>query len=587
MAARKFLFMATDGYTEEGATSDSTTLGGLTMGGNIDMNSAGKVVGSTAASTDGDLLAYGQTSANLAGLTIDTAALVMSTQQITGLADGSSADHAINKGQLDAAVIQGGTMKEFMLHEDQLDDAEGVLGSIALVMAAQPVSGDLVTTDDGTTAREYGAVAGGDVQYALGGTAAITMQNLVDAINGDGSATCSAALSTDLDAIAATVVVITEDDNDGGAHKLYGLWATPANADVVDFTDELNYEKKTLTDMPTTEPASSNFGFRRTQASVIAGELHYVENNDVIYGWDDDSDTWNQMSGGGSIPDATAASGGGVKGKVTFDSDLGLAVTSGVASLNITADKGLHYNSGALEIELASANQLSADSSGLAVVGVPSLFEINGTAVGATVTAAKLDSVTDGGNADAEHVHTGTGVTMDHSDLNNVTSDQHHNRSHVVTSSSDHTVSGLTTGYVLTATGATTFDWQAPGAGSEAPRIENSLVAVETVAKADPVYHSSTADKFGKADAGTDAKAYVFGVAKAAIVADATGEVVSYGLAAGVLSGATAGAKYYLQDGGGIGTSIAGAGKRIIMIGWAQNADDLWVQPIDYGKKAA
>lgn len=588
MAARKFLFMATDGYTEEGATTDSTTLGGLTMGGNIDMNSAGKVVGSTDASTDGDLIAYGQASANLAGLTIDTAALVMSSQQITGLADGSSADHAINKGQLDAAVIQGGTMKEFLLHEDQLDDTEGVLSSIALVMAAQPVSGDLITTDDGTTAREYAAVSGGDVTYALGGTAAITMQNLVDAINGDGTATCTAALSTDLDAIGSTVVVITEADNDGGAHKLYGVWTTQANVDVVDYTAELNYENKTLTDMPATVPGASNFGFRRTQASVIAGELHYVENNDVIYGWDDDSDTWNQMSGGGSIPDATAASGGGVKGKVTFDSDLGMAVTAGVASLNITADKGLQFNSGALEIELDDTpDTLDADSDGLKVVGVPSLFKVNGTAVGATVTAANLDTLTDTSNADALHDHTGSSVSLAHSDLSGVTSDQHHNRSHVVTSASDHTVSGLTTGHVLTATGAATFDWQAPGATTEAQRVENNLVAVENVSAADPVYHSSTADKFGKADAGTDAKSYVFGVAKAGILADATGEITSYGLCAGILSGATAGAKYYLQDGGGIGTSIAGAGKRIIMVGWAQNADDLWVQPIDYGKKAA
>jgi hypothetical protein len=586
MAARKFLFMASDGFNEEGADADSTTLGGLTMGGNIDMNSAGKVVGSNDASTDGDLIAYGQASANLAGLTIDTAALVMSTQQITGLADGSSADHAINKGQLDNAVIQGGSMREFLLHEDQLDDAEGVLASIALVMVDQPVSGDLVTTDDGTTAREYGATAGGDVQYTIGASAAATMQNLVDAINGDGSATCTAALSTDLDAIAATVVVITEADNDGGAHKLYGVWTTQANVDAVDYTDELNYENKTLTDMPATEPAATNFGFRRTQASLTAGELHYVENNDVLYGWDDDSDTWNQMSGGGSIPDATAASGGGVKGKVTFDSDLGMAVAAGVASLNITADKGLHFNSGALEIELASADRLSAGASGLDVVGVPSLFEINGTAVGSTVTAANLDTLTDTSDAAGIHTHGNSDLTVAHASTTGKTVNDHHNQSHVL-DGGDHTVSGLTTGFVLTATGATTFAFQAAGAGSEAPRIENSLVAVENVSAADPVYHSSTADKFGKADAGTDAKAYVFGVAKAGILADASGEIVSYGLCAGILSGATAGAKYYLQDGGGIGTSIAGAGKRIIMIGWAQNADDLWVQPIDYGKKAA
>jgi len=34
------------------------------------------------------------------------------------------------------------------------------------------------------------------------------------------------------------------------------------------------------------------------------------------------------------------------------------------------------------------------------------------------------------------------------------------------------------------------------------------------------------------------------------------------------------------------GSPPAGA-KRVILVGWAINATDLWVQPIDYGKKAA
>jgi len=588
MAARKFLFMAADGTQEEGATSDTTTLGGLTMGGNIDMASAGKVIGSTAATTDGDLLAYGQTGANLAGLTIDTADLAMSGQKITGLAAGTAAGDGINKGQLDVAVIQGGTMKEFLLHTSQLDNTEGVLSSIALVMAAQPVSGDLITTDDGTTARAYGAVAGGDVQYALGGTAAITMQNLVDAINGDGSATCTASLSTDLDAIGATVVVITEIDNDGGTHTVYGVWATQANVDVVDFTGELNYENKTLSDMPAADPVTSNFGFRRTQADLLAGELHYVDSNDVIYGWDNDADIWNAMSGGTSIPDATGASGGGVKGKATFDTDLGMAVSSGVVSLNITADLGLQFNSGALEIELDNTpDTLDADADGLKVVGLPSLFKINGTAVGASVTTANLDDVLDGSDADLLHTHTNSSVTVTHASTTGQGTDDHHNQSHVL-DGGDHTVSGLTTGHILTATGASTFAFQAAGASEEAQRIENLLTAVENVAKADPVYWEATAvDKFGKADAGTDAKKWVFGIAKAAILADAAGEIVSYGPAVNVLVGATQGDKYYLADGGGVTTTIPGSGNNVVLIGWAINTTDLWVQPSFFGKKAA
>lgn len=588
MAARKFLFMASDGYTEEGATSDSTTLGGLTMGGNIDMNSAGKVVGSNAASTDGDLIAYGQASANLAGLTIDTADLVMTSRKITSLADGSAAGDAVNKGQLDQAVISGGTVKEALLHEDQVNDAEGVLACVALTMANQPISGDLITIDDGTTDRTYGCVAGGDVQYAIGGSVAVTMQNLVDAINGDGSAIWGADFSTDLDAIDTDgVVVITEDDNDGNDSKIYGVWTTQADADIVDFGGESDYTKKTLSDMPATEPGSTNFGMNRTQSALTDGEMHYVLNNDVIYSWDDSSNAWNEMSGGGSIPDATGASGGGTKGKATYDTDYGLAVASGIVTLNMTADKGLQFNSGALEIEIDDTpNTLDADSDGLKVVGLPSLFEINDVAVGASVTTANLDDVLDGSDADALHTHTNTSVTVTHASTTGQTVDDHHARDHAIDGAT-HTLSGATIGHILTATGATTFAFQAPGASEEAQRVENLLTAVENVTKADPLYHSSTADKFGKADAGTDSKAYVFGVAKADIAADAAGEVVSYGPAAGILSGATAGNKYYLQDGGGIGTSVPGAAKRVILIGWAMNATTLWIQPIDFGKKAA
>lgn len=591
MAERKFLFMAADGYQEEGATSDSITLGALTMGGDIAMGS-NKVTGAADATTDGDVLVYGQSAANLDGLTVDTSNLVLSGVTMTGLPTTPTGDtEATSKAYVDQLVVTGTAVKEAVLYDTQLDDAEGMLAAGALVIAVNPVEDDFIELTDGTTTRQYEfgtALTTGDVLVAIGATPAITMASLAAAIEGDASAAWGSAFTTNLDAINSDgVVVIVEDDNDGTVTKLYGTWATQANCDVIDFDGELDYTSKTLTDLPTSAPANSNFGVRRTQSALTDGEMHNVLESDVIYSWDDSGNTWQTYSGSGSIPDATAASGGGVKGKVTFDSDLGLAVSAGVASLNITADLGLHFNSGALEIELDNTpDTLDADADGLKVVGLPSLFKINDTAVGATVTAANLDTLTDTSNADALHDHTGSSVSLAHSDLSGVTSDQHHAQVHVLTGA-DHTESGLTTGHVLTATGATTFDWAAPGDAQDAQRILNDLVAVENVAKADPVYNSATADKFGKADAGTDAKSYVFGVAKDAILADATGEVVSYGIAAGILVGATAGAKYYLGDGGGITTSIPGAAKRIIMIGWAKNATDLWVQPIDFGKKAA
>jgi len=588
MATRRFLFAAADGYNEQGADADDIKLGGLVIGsgsvtaGAINLSSGGKIIGVNAATTDGDALVYGQSSANLAGLTIDTADLAMSNQKITGLAAGVAAGDAVNLQQLEQAVITGGTLKEALFSEDQLSDAEGFLGLTPMYFVANPVEDDYIEFTDGTTTRQYEfgtSLTTGDVLVAIGGTPAITMQNLVDAINGDGSAVWTAELNTNHDDINNPLVEVWEDDNDGGVSRVYGVWATQANIQYVDFTGELQYTKNATSNLPTADPTTSNFGIRRTQSALTDGELHYILGYDSIWGWDNDGTIWVPMSGSASIPDATAASGGGTKGKITVDSDYGLSVATGILSMNITADKGLQFNSGALEIEIASANELSADASGLAVEGVPTTFNIGATAVGVTVTAPNLDTLTNTSNADLLHAHA-------HSATTGQTANDHHNQSHVLTGG-DHTESGLTSGHVLTATGATTFGWAAPSLADEARRIENDFIGVENVTKGDPVYwEATTADRFGKADAGTDAKKYVIGVAKADITSGVAGEIVSFGIAAGVLTGATQGTQYYLADGGGLTTSVPGSGKNVVRIGWAVNATDLWINPVVLYKAA-
>jgi hypothetical protein len=54
-----------------------------------------------------------------------------------------------------------------------------------------------------------------------------------------------------------------------------------------------------------------------------------------------------------------------------------------------------------------------------------------------------------------------------HSELTGIGANDHHNQQHALVGA-DHTASGLTTGHVLTATGATTFAFQAPGTSSNA-----------------------------------------------------------------------------------------------------------------------
>jgi hypothetical protein len=119
------------------------------------------------------------------------------------------------------------------------------------------------------------------------------------------------------------------------------------------------------------------------------------------------------------------------------------------------------------------------------------------------------------------------------------------------------------------------------------PKIEDNYIASAAIAVADPVNWSGTNNQVKKSNAAVDADSRVIGVARtAAANAAETLAVVSHGPCPGVLSGATVNTPYYLQSGGGIGTALPGGGTRTIQVGKAMNATDLWVQIIDFGKKA-
>jgi hypothetical protein len=492
------------------AITDEMTLGGLTMGGNIAMGT-NKITGLGAATTDNDALAYGQSSANLAGLTIDTNPLVMSSQQITGLADGTSADHAVNKGQLDS-LSAGFDRKQSC----RLKTA----ASLSTWIAAGSGVGKTLTSPDNL-------VANNDFD---GVTAALNDRILV-----------TFAGASDLVA-----------DVDNGIYEVTQL-ATGAVPTILTRVTDADQDAEVTAGM---------FTFV-TEGNTEADTGWYVTTDDPIT-VDTTAIAWSQFAGVG-----------------TFTGGDGIDITAGVVKVDLTPDIGLHFNTGKLEIELDNTpDTLDADAAGLKVVGLPSLFKINDVAVGATVDAAALDTLTGGGNADTEHSHA-------HSAITGVGANDHHNQVHAI-DGADHSLAGATTGDVLTATSATTFAFQAPGAASEVPKIEDTMTtATDATSDGDPVYINGN-NTIGKADAGVDAKSRVIGIIRTGSgAAGATPEVVSAGPATGVIAAATANAPYYLQDTGGIGTALPGAGKRVIAMGYAINATDLFVRITDYGKKAA
>jgi hypothetical protein len=532
MAERKPLFMSADGFSEEmSPTGDSMTLGGLTMSG----------------------------------------AIAMGTNKVTGLGPGTAGTDAVNLDQLNQAVISGGTVKEVVLSAAQLDNTQGILAAMLAFFANQPVSGDVVSITDGTVTRTYGAAAGGDVQYSIGATVADTMQNFATAVAGDGSAAWGAEFTTEFDEInSAGVVVITDDASTAAAQstlRMYGTFGTQADLQLVEYSDgttpDDDYANNTSSTATTTDPTNGRVGFQRLAASLTDGEIHYTRLEDILYAWDDSDNVWQQMSGAGSVPTATSASGGGIQGKWTADSDKGLTITAGVGEVNIDA----------VTIDFSGGGALQ-------VTGLPALFEIAGTAVGATVTAPNLDTLTDTSNADALHSHTGTGVSLAHSDLSGVTSDQHHPQLHTIASHSDTSATGAELDE-LTDGSQTTLHSHAGSSGTEDDYNVDSAVAV-----ADPVYWTSTGDRIAKSDAATLATTKPFGVAVSAqAVVGSPATVVSLGIASSVFVGATPGTRYYLASGGGLtATRPTGSGNRVIQMGFAKNATDLWVEIQDYGR---
>ena len=214
----------------------------------------------------------------------------------------------------------------------------------------------------------------------------------------------------------------------------------------------------------------------------------------------------------------TAGSGGGSSG-LEFDA----AGDAGKLRAAVNGTGGIERSGTGLALRL-NGTTLQTAAGGVSVKGLPSLFEINGIAVGATVTAANLDDLTDDSNADALH---------DHEDLI----------------------------MLRTAAGA--------------------------IVKGDGVYYSAN-NAVSTGDCSVDAESRIVGVADAAILDTAVGKIKKSGVCTGVLSGATVNTRYFLGTTGQpvLLASVPG-GARTVQLGIAKNATDLEVLVFDYGKKAA
>jgi hypothetical protein len=529
MAERKPLFLDSLGFPEEMATSDSATFGGLTLGGDVEMQ--GNYINDLGmAYVLGQALSYGQSGATLSGLDLDG-------NKLTNVAAGTVATDGVNFGQL-LGAIEGLDVKESCRVATTADlgaafdssgGAEGkgqFTGAPTTIDGVSIAEGDRVLVKNQDNAEENGI-------YVVTSTTS-TWDRAVD----------------------------FDDDDEVTANAF--TWVSEGNS--LQDTGWVLVTNDPIT-VNTTEQAWTQF----SSAGVIQpGDGLYQAGNIFHVGAG-----WGITANADDIEVNLADTDPGLE----FDAQSGLKV-------QVVASGGIQIQSDGILLKIDdSPDTLDVDSDGLKVVGLPSAFKINDVATDGTyVTSANLDTLTDGSNADALHSHTGSSISLDHSELGNIGENDHHNRQHAITSTLDHSETGLTSGEVLTATGPTTFAWQTPPAADEAERLEVTYTAGANVTAGDPVRFSAD-DTVVPTDNALGTSRRTVGLARLTASSGNPVEVSTEGLVRGILAGATAGDAFFLDTPNGLtSTRPTAAGSHIYLMGFAANPTDLQLRIQYMGK---
>ncbi|RYF12848.1 MAG: hypothetical protein EOO40_00165 [Deltaproteobacteria bacterium] len=283
-------------------------------------------------------------------------------------------------------------------------------------------------------------------------------------------------------------------------------------------------------------PAASSFTFVE-QGTLYADNGYSCVTDPGLDTIDTSPLMWSQFSAAGLIMPGSGLSKNGNTLSVSLAATPGLQFTNGKLDAYLNVQGGLAKDTNGLRALLVNAGQqnatLAATNNGLSVLGVPSLFTVNGAATTANVTATNLNTLTQGTQTQADALHTHLSVLGANAVIGY------------------HTCQG-------------------------------------TLAAGDPVAWSATNNMLVRGDATIDAAARLIGVAGASGAAGAVIPIVKHGIAQNVFSGGIAGAPVFLNAGGGLTqTAPAGQSLRLVRVGWLTNATDLDVRFHDLGKRSA
>lgn len=244
---------------------------------------------------------------------------------------------------------------------------------------------DPVNPQDLVTKNYADAIAAGfDPKESM---RAATVSNLSVTASGSGvgktlTATANGAISIDGVALGLNDRLMVKNQTIGSDNGFYSVTAIGTVGVPYVLTRTSDFDGS-----PANEVSSGAFAYVTLGAVNSGSSYVLITDNPIVI----DTTALVFTQSGGTIPDATSASGGGVKGRVTFDSDKGLAVLSGVAAAKVDNSTVAFDGSGNLSVKSSgiTATQLATD----AVTSIKIIADAVTTVkiLDAAVTSPKLD----------------------------------------------------------------------------------------------------------------------------------------------------------------------------------------------------
>jgi len=406
MAIKKFIFLnTTDGFQEEQGASDGAKLYSLVLGagaesaGNIQLSTTGKVVGLANGTDAADAINKAQLDAAIAGYRWKSPVQVLKMKSDAArtaegaivVGSGGTGINLLTTGNSFSVSINGETAVPIILVSAPADRAAaitaintlygtggGLGGTIAVAGAADQIDIKSNTTGTGSTVAITSAHANwlevGIVNATDAGTNDLpTVGAAGEAwlVNNWGTGYTNGNI-VEWDGAAWNIVLANSGGEPPNATHVLVI-GTGAAGSFASQGNKFATYNSTANTWSFVTPLDGD-------ATLVNGELSIYENYGFVY----DTSGWVQFTGPASIPDATGASSGGIKGKATFDTDKGFAVTTGIVTAKLeaagTGTGGLAFNgSGAFKVNLNASSGLALSSNGLAANPDGTTLWIDGT----------------------------------------------------------------------------------------------------------------------------------------------------------------------------------------------------------------